>query len=205
MDHYNRRLEKTIESNDQTHTMKISYVYELPFGPGRKYQNSGLGSKIIGGWRASASHMYVSGTPMSLGTTIGFPIFAAGGNRPTISTYDGWRGSIAGGKFDPAVDSFLQPAAWFGTQPTDRFGNMTRYNPKLRSMPIFGEDISVARSIRIQEKTGIEFRCEAFNLLNRTRFGSLSGGSSLQNANFGLWRAQSNSARRLQLALKLTW
>jgi outer membrane receptor protein involved in Fe transport len=205
MDHYNRRLEKTIESIDQTHTAKLSYVYELPFGPARKYLNSGVASRIVGGWRASASHMYVSGTPMSLGTTISFPIFAAGGNRPAISTYDGWRGNISGEKFDPAVDSFLQPASFFGTQPTDRFGNMTRYNPKLRGLPILSEDISVSRSIRIKEGVGLDFRCEAFNLLNRTRFGSLSGGNSLQNANFGLWRSQSNSPRRLQLVLKLTW
>lgn len=205
MDHYNRRLEKTIESIDQTHSVKVSYVYELPFGAGRKFVNHGVASKIIGGWRASASHMYVSGTPMSLGTTISFPLFAAGGNRPTISTYDGWRGAISGEKFDPAKDSFLQPASWFGAQPDNRFGNMTRYNPKLRSLPVYGEDISVARSIGIKEGIKLEYRCEAFNLLNRTRFGSLSGGNSLQNANFGLWRTQANSPRRLQMALKLTW
>jgi hypothetical protein len=205
MDHYNRRLEKTIESNDQTHTAKISYVYELPFGPGRKFLTSGVASQIIGGWRASASQMYVSGTPMSLGTTISIPVFAAGSNRPTISTYEGWRGDISGEKFDPNKDSFLQPATFFGTQPTDRFGNMTRYNPKLRTMPILNEDVSVSRSFRIKEGVGLDFRCEAFNLLNRTRFGALSGGNTLANANFGLWRSQSNSARRLQLALKLTW
>jgi hypothetical protein len=42
-----------------------------------------------------------------------------------------------------------------------------------------------------------------FNLLNRTQFGALSGGGTIQNANFGLWRTQSNSARRMQVSLKL--
>ncbi len=205
MDHYNRRLEKSIESNDQTHAVKLSYVYELPFGAARRYLNSGWGSRIIGGWRVGASQMYVSGTPTSLGTTISFPLFAAGSNRPTVATYDGWRGSIAGEKFDPAIDSFYQPASFFGTQPTDRFGNMTRYSPKLRNWPTFNEDVSLSKSFVIAEPARLDFRVEAFNLLNRTRFGSLSGGNSLQNANFGLWRTQSGSPRRLQLALKLTW
>jgi hypothetical protein len=40
---------------------------------------------------------------------------------------------------------------------------------------------------------------ETFNLLNRTQFGALSGGTTLQNANFGNWRSQSNSGRRMQI------
>jgi len=205
MDHYNRRLEKSIESNDQTHSVKFSYVYELPFGRGKKFANSGPVALVLSGWRISGSHMYVSGTPVSLGTTISFPLFAAGGNRPTITTYEGWRGPIAGEKFDPNIDSFFQPPSFFGTQPTDRFGNMTRYNPKLRYFPIFNEDISVARTFQVKEGLRLEFRGEAFNYLNRTRFGPLSNATVLQNANFGLWRNQSNSPRRMQLALKLTW
>ena len=33
----------------------------------------------------------------------------------------------------------------------------------------------------------------------------MSGGGTLQNANFGLWRTQANSARRMQMSLKLYW
>ena len=55
------------------------------------------------------------------------------------------------------------------------------------------------------EQRHMDFRWKTFNILNRTQFGSLSGGNSLQNANFGLWRTQSNSGRRMQLSLKLYW
>jgi hypothetical protein len=51
----------------------------------------------------------------------------------------------------------------------------------------------------------VKFRCESFNLLNRTAFGPLTNGTTLQNANFGLWRNQTNTQRRVQLALKLYW
>jgi hypothetical protein len=203
-DHYNRSIEKSIASYDQTHVVKLNYVYELPFGKGRHFLTRGVASAILGGWRFSGIHSYSSGTPFGLGTTVSFPIFN-GGNRPTVATYDDWRGAIAGSKFDPAVDKFLQPVSFFGAQPTDRLGSITRYNPKLRNWPGFGESVSLARSIHFKEKVRLDFRGEAFNLLNRTSFGSLSGGGTLQNANFGLWRTQANSGRRLQLSAKFYW
>jgi hypothetical protein len=108
------------------------------------------------------------------------PIFN-GTNRATISTYDGWRGSTSGGKFDPNADSFFQPVSFFGAQPTTQFGNETRYNPKLRGWPNFNENFSLARSIAFKEDKRLDFRWETFNLLNRTQFGALSGGATLQN------------------------
>lgn len=205
LDNYNRRLEKSIASYDETHSLKLTYVYELPFGKGKKFfGGKGAASSVIGGWRFSGIQEYTSGDPISLGTTVSFPVFN-GTNRPTISTYDGWRAPLAGGSFDPAVDRFLQPASFFGTQPTDRLGNATRYNPKLRYSPTLNESVSLARSFRIKEALRLELRGETFNILNRTAFGPLSGATSLQNANFGLWRTQSNSQRRLQLAMKLYW
>jgi hypothetical protein len=204
-DKYNRRLDKSIASYDQTHVVKLNYVYELPFGAGRKYlTNRGAVNAILGGWRFSAIHSYSSGTPMMLGTTIGFPIFNTS-SRITAPTYEGWRGTISGSKFDPAVDSFLQPASFFGPQPTDRFGNVTRFNPKLRGWPGLSENVSLAKTFGIREPMRLDFRFEGFNLLNRTSFSGLSGATTLQNANYGLWRNQGNSARRMQLALKLYW
>jgi len=203
-DQYNRSLEKSIASYDQTHVVKLNYVYELPFGKGRRFlSGKSVGSAIFGGWRFSGIQGYSSGTPMGLGTTVSFPIFN-GGNRPTVSTYEGWAGSYTG-KFDPGADSFFQPVSFFGTQPTTALGTLTRYNPKLRYFPGFNENISLARSITLKESKRIEFRWESFNFLNRTQFGPLSGGTTLQNANFGNWRSQSNSARRMQVSMKLYW
>ncbi|MGO9259125.1 MAG: carboxypeptidase regulatory-like domain-containing protein [Bryobacteraceae bacterium] len=198
------RLEKSIASFDQTHVVKINYVYELPFGHGRHFlSHKSVASAIFGDWRFAGSQGYSSGTPMGLGTTVSFPIFN-GGNRPTVSTYNGW-GSTYSGKFDPAVDSFFQPVSFFGTQPTTSLGTLTRYNPKLRYFPGFNENASLNRTIRFSEAKHLDIRFESFNYLNRTQFGPLSGGTSLQNANFGLWRSQSNSARRMQVSAKFYW
>jgi hypothetical protein len=204
VDQYDRRLDKSIASYDQTHVVKINYVYELPFGKGKPFlSRKSVGSAILSGWRFAGIQGYSSGTPIGLGTTVSFPIFN-GGNRPTASTYTGWAGSYTG-KFDPGADSFFQPASWFGTQPTTQMGNLTRYNPKLRYFPNFNESASLARSIHFTEAKHLDFRWESFNILNRTQFGPLSGGTTLQNANFGNWKSQSNSARRMQVSMKFYW
>jgi hypothetical protein len=206
MDAYNLRLEKSIAGFDQTHQVKLTYVYELPFGKGKPYlSGKGVASAVLGGWRLAGIQQYVSGTPLSVGTTLSFPIFN-GANRATVPTYDGWRAPTRGGAFDPNVDSFLQPASFFGTQPTTGFGNETRYNPKLRYLPGYNENLSLSRSINLHgEQKRLDFRLETFNLLNRTQFGPLSNATTIQNPNFGLWRAQTNTQRRMQASLKLYW
>jgi hypothetical protein len=204
MDHYNRRLEKSIGQYDQTHNFKLSYVYELPFGKGRRWSASGPADLVLGGWRVGAIHLYATSNPVGLDTTIRFPIFH-GRNSITTPTNDGWRGPVRGGKFDPNVDSFLQPVSFFGTQPTDRFGNTTRFNDKLRYWPNLTENLSVGKTFSFTEKLRMDFRWEAFNLFNRTWFGPLGGATTLQNQNFGLWRRQENDSRRMQFGLKLYW
>jgi hypothetical protein len=185
--------------------VKLAYVYDLPFGTGKKYLSGDkAASAVLGGWRIAGIQQYSSGTPLSVGTTVSFPIFD-GTNRATVPTYDGWRAPVSG-KFDPSKDSFLQPVSFFGPQPTTGFGNETRYNPKLRNFPNLNENLSLARSFRLKgEHNLLEFRAESFNLLNRTLFGPLSGATTLQNNNWGLWRLQANTQRRMQLSLKLYW
>jgi hypothetical protein len=202
-DPLNRRLEKSPSPNNQTHVVRAIYSWEFPFGKGKRWLSSrGVARTLAGGWRLAGIHSYSSGPPVALSTTISFPLFA-GGNRPTVNTYEGWRAPIKGDQFDPAVDNFFQPVAFFGTQPTDRLGNMTRVNPKVNDFASFNENVSFARTFTFHEPARIEFRAEAFNVLNRVRFGSLS--NSLQSANFGVYRSQANGPRRLQMSLKLYW
>jgi hypothetical protein len=204
-DMYNLRLLKSIASFDQTHQVKLAWVYELPFGRGRAFlRNGGVVAAVVGGWRVSAIQTYASGLPSNLGSTVTFPIgdFA---NRPTISTYDNWRGPVGGDKFDPFKDSWLQPQSFFPTQPINAFGNATRFNPKFRSAPTMSESPSVSRIFSMKERARLELRVEAFNVLNRVFFAPLGGATTLGNANWGLWRAQANGWRTMQLVGKMTW
>lgn len=202
MDMYNRQLEMSIGQFDQTHNLKFSYLYELPFGKGKKYMSGGgLANVLLGGWRLGGVQTYSSGTPVGIGTTVSFPIFA-GANRPTISTYEGWRTQVSGDRFDPFKETYINRAV-FPDQPTDRFGNMTRYNPNFRFLPNLTENFSLAKDFNFTEKVRLNLRGEAFNAFNRTQWGPVGGAQTLQDPNFGIWRNQINQPRRMQIALKL--
>lgn len=203
MDHYNRGLEKSIGQFDLPHNFKVGTVYDLPFGKGKRWLggNNAL-NWVVGGWRVSGIAFYSSGQPLGLGTTNGMPLFA-GGNRPIISTYDGWRGAQRGDKFDPFVDRFTQPASFFPAQPANTFGNQTRYNPKFRQFGNYNENISIAKSFPIREQMRVDLRVEMFNAFNRVRFGT--GSLTLQSQQFGQLTGAGdllNSPRQMQMALK---
>ena len=204
-DMYNLRSLKSIASYDQTHAVKLSWLYELPFGKGKHFLgNGGAVAAIVGGWRISGIQTYASGLPMNIGTNaVNFPI-GEFSNLPTVNTYDGWTQPYSG-KFDPFAVSYMQPQSFFPAQSSTSFGNSTRYNPKFRSWHQFNETVGLSRTFSVKERAHLEVRAEAFNVLNRTWFGPLSGGATLGNPNWGKWQAQTNSARQMQLVAKLTW
>ena len=201
-DQYNRRLEKSIGQYDQTHVFKFSTLYELPFGKGRRWLTSGFLSHVIGGWRVSAIQIYSSGMPIALTRNNPLPLFN-GSDRPVIDSYDDWRAPLEGDKFDPAVDTFLKPVSAFPAQPAHLYGNATRYNPKVRAFWGQNENVSLAKSFVFRENMRLDFRAEAFNVLNRTVFGT--GSTSLNSNTFGVVTNQVNTPRQLQLALKFYW
>jgi hypothetical protein len=201
-DHYNRRTEKSIGQYDQTHTLKFSTLYDLPFGKGRKWLTSGALSQVIGGWRIAAIMVYSSGFPIALQRNNPLPVFN-GITRPIVDTYEGWRAPIAGDKFDPNVDRFLKPANQFPVQPAHVFGNATRYNPKVRSFWGASENVSLAKTFLITERLRIDLRGEAFNIFNRTIFGT--GSTNLNAGNFGIVTNQANDPRQMQIGLKIYW
>jgi hypothetical protein len=201
-DHYNRRLEKSIGQFDQTHIFKFATLYDLPFGKGQRYATGGILSHLVGGWRISAIQVYGSGQPIALARNNPLPIFNAI-TRPLVDTYQDWRAPIAGEKFDPNVDRFLKAKAAFPTQPAAAFGNATRYNPKVRAFWGRSENVSLAKSFKFTESVRVDFRAEAFNIFNRTIFGT--GSTNLDAGNFGIVTNQTNDPRQMQMALKVYW
>jgi len=218
LDQYNRRLDKALSAYDRTHEAKINYVYEVPIGPGKHFLKRGILSQAIGGWRIGAVQRYASGTPIAFTGAFGFPII---GNRPYITTYDDWRAPTAGSKLDPYVDRYFKTPTtasfsgdkatitsqgWFPLQPRDQIGNMTKNNPKMRNFPLFNENVSLAKTFTVSQehRRTADVRFEGFNVLNRTQFGTPNTNMS-DAANFGLVRAQANTPRTLQFAVKLNW
>ncbi|MBZ5682119.1 MAG: carboxypeptidase regulatory-like domain-containing protein [Acidobacteriia bacterium] len=61
---FNLRAEKQVSYQDIPQTLVLSYMYELPVGPGKKYLNHGIASHVLGGWQISGVQRYQSGSPM---------------------------------------------------------------------------------------------------------------------------------------------
>ncbi len=199
LDHYNRGLEKSIGEYDVTHDFKANYVYELPFGRGKRWLTGGPAAWVLGNWRVSGTHFWASGFPLQLNNSVNFPIFN-GRNAAMVSTYDGWVVEHENPNWKGS-DRYFQPAAFFPTQPTDRPGNSTRKNPKARAPWVQESNFSLSKSFPIKEEVRMDLRWEMFNALNYARFNP--GSQNVQDPNFGLVNSTLNEPRRMQLGLKL--
>jgi hypothetical protein len=208
-DHYNRRLEKSIGQYDQTHAFKVNYVYELPFGRGKAWLNSGVASWVLGGWRVGGAHVYASGYPLALTNGVNYNLF--NGRSPAhITTYEGWLSTNDNPNWSGSDRYFNNPATFAVDtnpnqagiqQPTTILGNATRYNPKAREPWIREDNFSVSKSFQFTESVRMDLRGEAFNAFNRPRFNP--GSTDISSQNFGLVNSTLNEPRRMQVGLKL--
>jgi len=63
-DMYNRKPEKALSFNDYPSNLVLSYEYQLPFGPGKRFANrGGVSGKVVGGWTLAGVQQYQSGAP----------------------------------------------------------------------------------------------------------------------------------------------
>ncbi len=66
---YDHSWDRGNASLDRRWAYVLSYVYELPFGKGKPYLNSGPGRWILGGWQVGGILSLLSGTPDGHSTT----------------------------------------------------------------------------------------------------------------------------------------
>jgi len=201
MDTFNRKLEKTTVSGDQTHIFIMSWNYELPFGRGKRFLAgiNAVADKFVRGWQINGIQTYRSGTLIGVSGGGALPLFG-GGNRPNWISGD-VRSSASSGSFDPARDRYLNISAF--SQPVPyTFGNAPPRLPNVRTPFYYNEDISLFKNTYITESVYVQFRSEFYNIFNRVVFGGPS--ASINNpSTFGVIGSQANTPRLIQFALKL--
>jgi hypothetical protein len=195
---FNRRLEKAIATTDVPHVFGMSYSYELPFGKGHRWlNNSGVANVVLGGWVLTGIHQYSTGTPIVLTANNTLPLFT-GVLRPNVAT--GVARQIGGETFDPAVDRWINPAA-FSVPGNLTFGTSARSYTDLRNPSYRNENFGLLKRFYLGDRLTATFRAEWFNALNRVVFGSPQ--ANVSNAQFGRITSQANTPRQGQLALRL--
>ncbi|MFT4114110.1 TonB-dependent receptor [Silvibacterium sp.] len=69
----NLKEEKAISIQDLPNSFVVSYLYELPFGKGKKWLNHGIASYTLGGWKIGGVQRYQNGQPLAFCCTVGIP------------------------------------------------------------------------------------------------------------------------------------
>ena len=185
---YNRRAEKSLANTDIPQRLVLSYVYELPWGRGKRLLSHGALSQVLGGWTFSGIHTYQSGGVLRITTPNNLPIFN-GQLRPNRLSGVPILIGPGRGEFQPrnalsgqAGDLMLNRSA-FAVPDSFTFGNLGVYLPDVRAFGSRTEDLSLAKRFYFMERRSIEFRADFFNAFNRR---NLSGPvTDLSNANFG--------------------
>jgi len=71
-DFYSRQSEKSIALFDHPQSLKLTWIYALPFGRGKRWLSSaGAADRLFSGWQITAIQQYLSGDPMTIFSSLG--------------------------------------------------------------------------------------------------------------------------------------
>lgn len=198
-DSYNIRADRALTSLDRAHQFVISYIYELPFGRGKRFGSNAnkLTNALLGGWQLNGITTIGSGTPLTITASNTAGIF----NIVTRPNNNGKSAKLSGPVherldryFDTSV--FSQPAAF-------TFGNVGSALPDVRTDGTRNFDLSIFKQFAPTEVLRVQIRGELLNAFNTPRFGGPNTG--VTSTSFGIVATQANAPRQVQFALKLLW
>ncbi len=177
---------------DIPHRLVTSFIYELPFGPGRRFESSGVAGAIAGGWSVNGILTLSDGRPFTVTATD-----QAGTGAGRISRANCVGDAVPSG-FKQGLDSWMDPAAFTATT-TRTYGNCA--NNTVRGPGSKSMNLSLFRSINLGTNKRAEIRVETFNLFNWVNYGFPE--RSISNlGTFGRITSSIGDQREIQLALK---
>jgi hypothetical protein len=187
------------------HFLKLTWVYDLPIGPGRAIDVGGVLGQIVGGWTLTGIHNYRAGSTLAVFDSringAGFAI------RPNVVDgvdqviYDGGSADTVSGT------PYLNPAA-FALQTISSQGVPTTIGtapPQLsvRGPALYTEDFGLLKRVTIGSGRSVEVRADFINVLNRSGLGGPD--LDVASANFGRIFGVAQAPRRIQLSARLTF
>ena len=189
---HDRQAQKSIDPGDIARRATISLLYELPF---LRNSSSPL-SRILGGWQINSIGIMQTG----------FPLTITGARNQNTADRPNSTGESA--KLNNPTRE-----RWFNTDvfvnPSDfTLGNVGRVLPDVRTPGTFNFDFALMKDTYVNERLHVQFRIEAFNVLNsvnlrgpNTAFSPGPDGFNA-SARFGTITG-ARDPRRVQLSLKV--
>ena len=210
-DVFNRNLSRAITNYHLPHVAKVTWIYELPFGPNKLVNIPGVAGKIVGGWQLSGIHTFRAGFPVSIGTgalnnPTGLALADYVGGQPIVldsSAPLNFRG-VAGGAAYLNRAAFTNPPVFAGGQNVNqRIGNVGVYLPNIRDRHLVSEDLSMFKAFKFDEIRSVELRGTFLNPFNRVGRGGLV--TNITSPFFGQFTGQQLGGRNIELALRVTF
>ena len=181
---------KMISSQDFTHHVSLTGIWELPIGRGRKFWSDlpAAANYALGGWQLSPIYTYQSGPPLSFGNVILY----------------GYPHEIALPKSERTIYRWINTSVFNRTNAQQLASNL-RTLPSmfsgLRADAYNYWDFSILKYTKIKESVTAEFRFEALNAFNQVTF--FGPNTTPTNTLFGQVTAQRNTPRHMQMTLRL--
>lgn len=210
---YNPAGDRGPSSYNQPFNNTLSVIGDIPFGKGRIFGQGAPAwqQATLGGWQVSAINVVTSGLPINLtyapvsGVVVS-STSAAYSVRPNLA-------SAAKAVYAPKANWKKGRSTLTGTllanqvtvpTPSQYFGNSGRNS---LTGPAFAQlDLALHKSVPLwTDSSKLEFRAEAFNVLNATNF-QYPDSAITDGASFGAYSsAVVYPSRQLQLALRLSF
>jgi len=159
---------------DRTLSFTQSYVYNIPFGVGRKWLTSGPATWVLGNWQLSGVLTLLTGQPFYI-TASGSSLNTPGETQTAdqVAAVQLLHGINVGNPWF-STSSFVQPTGV-------RFGTSGR---NLLSGPgLFALNLALSKHFKFTERFDLELRAETFNFTNTPQFSNPQG--SLTSSTFG--------------------
>ncbi len=191
---------------DVRHIFIANYLYELPFFRGQ----SNLAGKLLGGWQISGITQFQTGTPSSAAVSNDYVGVGMDGSMSGAGQFWVMNGTPTV-VHQMAYNSANDPNYWFSTKNADGSAIFTQppkgtfnhqagirnivHNPGFENF-----NIGLFKRFPITERTGFQFRVEAFNAFNHPNWGGANFNPT--SAAFGKITGKTNDVRNLQLSLR---
>jgi hypothetical protein len=223
LDLENTKIDRSRAEFDLRHSIKGSWVYDLPFGKGRRLSVRGL-DRVIGGWSVSSILSWQSGPPFSIVSGWGTLNRSDGGR----SVYNMANTLLDGDQLNDIVKFRMtgtgpmiiarSAIASNGTGVSDPgaapFSGQVFFNPeagtigtlqrRMFSGPwVFDMSGALEKTFRLTERHKVHVRLEGTNILNHPTF--FTGNQGINSQNFGKIGSTFTAPRIMQFGLRYSF
>ncbi len=189
---YNLQAERGLSQFHAGSRFAASFIYELPFGPGRAIAaGNGVLGKALEGWQLSSILSVSEGSPNHV-TGIGFR------NNTGVLNYPDATG-ISPIIDAPTPERYWNVEAFDTTNPELSYRHGTVGRSHLTNPGLVNWDFSLLKNVAISETQRLQLRFEAYNLANHPNWTSLA--RDARRSTFGQVGA-ARAMRSIQLGVK---